>query len=243
MAVVLLLCQCRHGTGAVGGRDRKDQKDQRDGRDLRGGEEARAWERVTGRMARAVPRDWDGRAIQWKFSVRESAGVNARSWADGRVEVTAGMLPFVANDAELAAVLAHEMAHVYCRHGWRRAVESWAVLAGSVAVGMIWSSRRDDPGTATAIGSGLFLTISSTALTARQRAQELEADAVSLDLLRRADYPAAAALEFWTRYSVARSDEKLGKGGWWMPHPPDALRLRRLRGLTATPDKAARPKT
>ncbi len=233
-AIGFLFCQCRHG-GAVVGKDLKDKKDQRDLTVLK--VPPGAWERVTGRMAAAVPADREGRAIRWRFSVREADGINARSRPDGRVDVTSATLPFVANDAELAAVLAHEMAHVYCRHGWQRAMESWAVLAGSAALGMIWSSREHDPGTATALAGGLFLTVSSTVLAARQRGQELEADAVSLDLLRRAGYPPSAAPEFWTRYTSTRSDQKLGKGGWWLPHPPDLTRLRRLRELTGDSGK------
>lgn len=245
-AVGFLFCQCRQVAGPEGGgggrgiiwgeRDKRDLKDIKDLAGKTEAEDRRAWERVTARMAAAVPADRDGRAIQWRFSVRDAEGINARSRPDGRVDVTSATLPFVANDAELAAVLAHEMAHVYCRHGWQRAMESWAVLVGSAALGMIWSSREHDPGTASAVAGGLFLTVSSTALAARQRDQELEADAVSLDLLRRAGYPPSAAPEFWTRYTSTRSEQKLGKGGWWLPHPPDIIRLRRLRELTAAPE-------
>ena len=187
------------------------------------------WIRVTGLLGAAVPADDGGKAIPWKFSVRGAAGINARSWPDGRVEVTSGTLAFVKNEAELAAVTAHEMAHVFCRHGRQRAMESWAVLMGGVALGSLIASQDGDSGTALGVATGAVLTVSPTALAARQRAQEYEADRVSLDLLRRAGYPAQAAVDFWERYAAHRAGLGLGQGGCWKAHPPDAERVHRLR--------------
>ena len=74
------------------------------------------WDRVTKNLIVAVPVDDQGQAVAWRFSIRDATGMNALSWPDGRLEVNAGILPFVKSDAELAAVLTHEMAHVFHRH-------------------------------------------------------------------------------------------------------------------------------
>jgi predicted Zn-dependent protease len=176
-----------------------------------------------------VPADQEGQAIRWKFSVRENPGTNAVSWPDGRVQVTSGALVFVKDEAELAAIAAHEMAHVFLAHGRHRAMESVAVVLGGVALGAVLAGRDGDTGTALGAASGEILTVSMTALTARQRAQEFEADRVSLDLLRRAGYPPAAAVRFWQRYAAARAGYGLGGGHWWTSHPPDAVRVQRLQ--------------
>ena len=170
--------------------------------------------------------------MAWKFSVRPAAGINARSWPDGRIEVTSGTLGFVKTEAGLAAVTAHEMAHVFCRHGRQRAMESWAVILGGAALGAIIAAQDGQTGAALGIASGAVLTISLTILTARQREQEYEADRVSLDLLRRAGYAPKAAVDFWERYAAHRAGHGLGQGGWWKEHPPDAERVRRLQQMT-----------
>lgn len=195
--------------------------------------DAARWHRVTANLAAAVPADNRGNAVIWKFSVRNSPNINARSWPDGRVEVTSGTLTFVPDEAGLAAVAAHEMAHVFCRHGRRRAMESWAVLLGGAVLGAVIAAQNGDTGTALGTASGAALTISLTALTARQREQEYEADRVSVELLRRAGYPPQAAADFWQRYAAHRAGHGLGHGRWWKSHPPDAERVRRLRAAAA----------
>ena len=192
-----------------------------------------AWHRVTSRLAKAVPQDQEGHPVQWQFSIREGSGTNARSWPDGRIEVTAGTLGFVQGEAELAAVIAHEMAHVFCRHGWQRSMESWAVLLAGGALGAVLAAQGNDASTALGSASGAVLTVSLTALTARQRDQEDEADRVSLDLMRRAGYSPEAAVRFWQRYTTARARLGLGKAHWWKSHPPDALRVQRLQDAAA----------
>lgn len=193
-----------------------------------------SWNRVTTRLAAAVPADHDGRPIQWRFSVRPTSGSNACSWPDGRVEITSGTLSFVRNEAELAAVAAHEMAHVFRRHGRQRALETGAVLLGGAALGAVLATQDGDTVTAAGVASGAVLTFSLTALAARQREQEFEADRLSLDLMRRAGYAPGSAVSFWERYAAARARHGLGQGGWWKAHPPDAARVHLLRQLAVS---------
>lgn len=193
-----------------------------------------SWLRVSTRLAAAVPADRDGRPLRWTFSVRQAAGINARSWPNGRIEITSGTLGFVKNDAELAAVAAHEMAHVFCRHGRQRALETWTVLLGGAALAALLTRQDIDSAPALGTASGAVLTLSLTTLTARQRQQEYEADQVSLDLLRRAGYPPQAAVRFWERYAALRAKSGLGASKWWKAHPPDTDRVQRLRRAAAT---------
>ncbi len=189
------------------------------------------WDRVTKNLGAAVPADDQGHAIPWRFSIRKAAGMNAVSWPDGRLDINAGILPFVKSDAELAAVLTHEMAHVFHRHHRIQIAESWATLLAGTALGVVMSQQGNDTLTSAAGASGAILTVNVTALAARRRAREFEADATSLDLLRRAGYPPQAAVEFWERYALARTISGQRKGSWWQAHPPDAERVRRLQHL------------
>lgn len=94
--------------------------------------------------------------------------------ADGRyVQVSSGVLAFVASDAELAAVVAHELAHNILRH----------------------RARLDAAG----VGRGLFAGVGRNARLIR--ATELEADRLSIQLLHRAGYDPAAAIAYVARAS------------------------------------------
>jgi Zn-dependent protease with chaperone function len=109
------------------------------------------------------------------FQVKASAGLDAA--ADGRyVQVTAPLVDFAREDEELAAVLAHELAHNILRHRER-------LEAAGVARGLLQEFGR------------------SARLT---RATETEADRLSVWLLAGADYDPVAAVRFWTRWDKER---------------------------------------
>ena len=217
-----LLCQCATPPPATPGPPAA----------VRAADPAR-WDLVTKNLASAVPVDDQGQAVAWRFSIRAAAGMNALSWPDGRVEVNAGILPFVRSDAELAAVLTHEMAHGFHRHHRVQIAEAWTALLAGAAVGVALGQQENDLLTAAAGASGTVLTVNVTALAARRRAREFQADATSLDLLRRAGYPPQAAVEFWNRYALARAAAGYRNGSWWQAHPPDAERVHRLQQRAA----------
>lgn len=200
------------------------------------------WDRVTPRLAAAVPRDKNDHPILWKFSLVPAHGRNAQSWPNGRVEVTEGMLTFVRTDGELAAVLAHEMSHVVLRHGTARSLASWAVVLGGAGLAVLAHQHGGASGwEAAGLGTGAVFTVSLTALTALtayHRAQESAADAMSVSLLTRAGYPAHSAADFWELYTAGRKAEGRNGGGWWKSHPPDAERVRRLRELAEKQDSS-----
>jgi hypothetical protein len=109
-----------------------------------------------------------------RFQVKISTGMQGR--ADGDyVEVTTGLIAFAPDDAELAAGIAHEMAHNILRH----------------------RARLDEAG----ISRGILQNFGRNARLTRET--EVEADRLSVHLLDRAGYPAAAAVAFWERFRTA----------------------------------------
>lgn len=55
--------------------------------------------------------------LPWRFTVLDSPDVNAFALPDGHVYLTRGILAYLNSEAELAAVIAHEIGHVTARHG------------------------------------------------------------------------------------------------------------------------------
>jgi len=110
-------------------------------------------------------------ACATRYQVKPSTKLNAA--ADGRyVEVNAGFLATFANEDELAAIVAHELAHNILRH----------------------REKLDAQG----VSRGLFGRFGKNA--AKIRATEIEADRFSLILMRDAGYRMDAAAEFWQHF-------------------------------------------
>jgi predicted Zn-dependent protease len=121
--------------------------------------------------------------LDWRFFVLDTPKVNAFAVPGGRVYVTRGMLAMLASEAELAAVLAHEIAHGVARHGVQRqsraAVMGLGVLAGAILV----------PGVGAAVGTyALASSAGAVWLQDYSREQELEADRLAVRYLAASGY-------------------------------------------------------
>src|SRR5947199_6620262 len=97
--------------------------------------------RVASRLARATGKaaaDFD-----WQVSLVRSPQVNAFCLPGGKIVVYTGILPYTANEAALAAVMGHEMAHAVARHGSQRLLRS--SLAQTFLMGAHFSMGNMDP--------------------------------------------------------------------------------------------------
>ncbi|HLP08237.1 MAG TPA: M48 family metallopeptidase [Opitutaceae bacterium] len=79
-------------------------------------------------VGRALTRYAKRDSLDWRFGLLDSDAVNAFSAPNGRVFITKGLYKLLANDDELAGVLAHEIAHVDLRHAAK-------IIAGKQATG------------------------------------------------------------------------------------------------------------
>src|SRR5918993_5070565 len=71
--------------------------------------------------------------LPWQFTVVDQAAVNAFAVPGGFIYITRGILPFLADEAELAGVLGHEIGHVTARHSaqqYTRALGGQLLLTG-----------------------------------------------------------------------------------------------------------------
>ena len=85
------------------------------------GSELEMVKRVAGRLATATGKS--GQDFDWKVSLIRDGKVNAFCLPGGKIVVYSGIIPVAQNEAALAAVLGHEMAHATSRHGAQRVLQ------------------------------------------------------------------------------------------------------------------------
>jgi predicted Zn-dependent protease len=164
---------------------------------------------------------------QWEFKVLEDKQVNAFCLPGGKVVVYTGILPVTRDDAGLAAVLGHEVAHAIARHGGERVSQQLLVQTGLAATQVALSQR--DPGVVQAVTALLGAGASVGLLLPWGRNQESEADHLGLIYMAKAGYHPSAARDLWVRMG------ELSKGGAQQPeflstHPSAPTRVKQIEG-------------
>jgi predicted Zn-dependent protease len=183
--------------------------------------ETRVNEQVT-RVGRRIAEATGRTDYAWEFKVLEDKQVNAFCLPGGKVAVYTGLLPVTGDDAGLAAVLGHEVAHAVARHGGERVSQSLLVQTGLAATQVALS--RNDPRTVQAVSALLGAGATVGVLLPWSRAQESEADHLGLIYMAKAGYHPSAARDLWVRMA------QLAKGRQQPPellstHPAPASRI------------------
>lgn len=178
---------------------------------------------------------------QWEFVVFESKEANAFCLPGGKVGIYTGILPICKDDAGLAAVMGHEVAHAVARHGGER----MTTAAGINAVGQLGSAYLGTtkyanwgPLAVQAYGLGSQVGVALP----HSRAQEAEADEIGLIYMARAGYDPAAAVGFWERFAAYNAQAGGSSTAWFLrTHPTDADRIANLKALLPKVEKEYRP--
>jgi metalloendopeptidase OMA1, mitochondrial len=166
---------------------------------------------------------------QWEFVVFESQEPNAFCLPGGKIGVYTGILPITRDEAGMATVIGHEVAHAVARHGAERMSSQLALQAGGqilgVAAGGAQPITQQLLGVAYGVGSQLGVALPHS------RRQELEADRIGLLYMARAGYNPEAAIGFWERF--AEYSARAGRGTPWFlrTHPVDEDRILQIRQL------------
>jgi len=190
--------------------------------------------RVGTRIAEATGR----KDLQWEFKVIEDQQANAFALPGGKVAVYTGILPITRDDAGLAAVLGHEVAHAIARHGAERLSQDMLVQVGLAATMTALSNR--DPKTVQSVGALLGAGASVGLLLPWGRSQESEADHLGLIYMAKAGYDPHAARDLWVR--MAEASKGSGKPPEFLStHPSEATRIKQIDGWIPEAMKYYRP--
>jgi predicted Zn-dependent protease len=184
------------------------------------------------RVGRRIASVVDLPGAQWEFVLFESQEPNAFCLPGGKVGVYTGILALTKDDAGLAAVLGHEVAHAVLRHGNERVSRAlaWQLGGSLLSTGLQVSSA--DPRAALAIQQAYGLGSQVGSELPHSRTQESEADHVGLRYMARAGYNPEAALAFWQRFAAFDAAQQAsGKTpGFLRTHPTDETRIRQIQG-------------
>jgi len=184
-------------------------------------------QRVAKRIEAVAGRDKP--AFVWKVTLIRKNVANAYCLPGGKIVVYTGILPLTENDAGLATVLGHEVAHATAEHVAERIERQHltevaaAIIAGGVAFTPAQFVRLQ-----ALIGVGAALPFS--------RSQESEADHIGLIYMARAGYDPRQAVAFWKRMLQASKGKEPPE--FLSDHPSDAHRVERVQGWLPQAERA-----
>ena len=164
---------------------------------------------------------------QWEFVVFESPEANAFCLPGGKVGVYTGILPITKDEAGLATVIGHEVAHAVARHGAERMSEQLLINGGSdfISSGII----KADP-KVLAIATQVYGTGAQLGRTLpHSRSQESEADHIGLIYMAQAGYPPEASVAFWQRFAAFNKQSGSATPWFLRTHPLDDTRIAQLQ--------------
>jgi beta-barrel assembly-enhancing protease len=150
--------------------------------------------------------------LKWTFVVLDTDGVNAFAAPGGFVHVTRGALALIQNEAELADVLAHEIAHVTQKHTLKAIQKSKAIGLGAQA------SRKEAVTQAANQGYEILLENNF------DRGDEMEADKVGVTLANNVGYSPTGLSAFLTRLAD-RNKALKERSGIFASHPETKARI------------------
>jgi len=130
--------------------------------------------------------------LKYTFTVLDSPEVNAFALPGGYIYITRGIMAHLNSEAELAAVLGHEIGHVTARHAVRQYSAAMAANVG-FTIGSILV-----PELASRAGQSLLNTLGGALLSGYGRDHELEADRLGAEYIARSDYDPKAMIEVIT---------------------------------------------
>ena len=163
----------------------------------------------------------------YQFTLVESKDINAWCMPGGKVAIYSGILPVTQNDAGLATVMGHEIAHAIAQHANERYSQMTLAQAGGGILGAAVGGASQ--GTQQVIGQ-LYGIGGQLAMLKYSRNQESEADRLGLIFMAMAGYNPDSAVTFWERMAAAKSSSG-AQPEFLSSHPSDETRIAAIRKL------------
>ncbi|HUT52196.1 MAG TPA: M48 family metalloprotease [bacterium] len=198
----------------------------------RGNKSADAWTAYVNKIGRGLVPYGNRPDIKYRFAILNSDDINAYSCPGGYIFVTRGLLKSLNNEAQLAGVLAHEIAHASERH-IEKAIKNQKVMSAVLEGGVNFAQAQGklDGNQATLaknLGNAGFDILTKTGLS---QADEFEADKVGTETIYRMGYTAAGISSYMKRLRDAEGTKGSQMKYILATHPSPDARVTKLKQL------------
>jgi predicted Zn-dependent protease len=175
--------------------------------------------RILRRVGERIARVANKPDYRWEFRIiNDPDNINAFCVPGGKVAVYTGIFPIARDEAGLAVILGHEVAHALLRHAGERMSQAEVLGTGLALAG----ASGINPQILQALGLGASVGV----ILPFSRSQESEADHVGLILMAKAGYDPRVSLEVWERME---RKEKGAPPEFLSTHPGSETRIQQLR--------------
>ncbi|HEY8396992.1 MAG TPA: M48 family metallopeptidase [Flavihumibacter sp.] len=176
---------------------------------------------------------------KWEYNLVESNEVNAWCMPGGKIVVYTGLLPITQNEAALAVVMGHEIAHALAKHGNERMSQGMIQQLGGVALAVATANKPAQ--TQQIFMAAYGLGTNYGAILPFSRSNELEADKFGLIFSAMAGYNPQEAIPLWERMAAASGGNSVPE--FASTHPAEATRIEKLKQLMPEALKYYKPVT
>ncbi len=167
------------------------------------------------------------RGYQWEINLIEDDQLNAWAMPGGKMVVYTGLLKVTQSEAGLATVVAHEIAHVFAKHGAERMTQGLIVEMGGIALSKALANSPTQTKNLFMKSYGVGTQVG--VLLPYSRVHENEADHLGLIFMAMAGYNPNEAVNFWQRMSVAKQGSQTIE--ILSTHPADSTRIKNIQSL------------
>ena len=181
----------------------------------------------------------DVQNYKWQFNLVADKQANAWCMPGGLIVVYEGILPITQDEASLAIVLGHEIAHAVARHSAEQMSTQIKQQYGIQGVGALASVLGVGTNTIS-LGQAMASAGLNLANLKYSRSHESEADYMGLIFAAMAGYNPEAAVTFWQRMASASTSNT---SEFLSDHPSDATRIKNIQGWLPEAKKYYKPKT
>jgi len=164
---------------------------------------------------------------QWEINLIEDDQLNAWAMPGGKMVVYTGLLKVTQSEAGLATVIAHEIAHVFAKHGAERMTQGLLVDLGGMALSEALANKPAQTKNLFMQSYGVGTQVG--VLLRYSRVHENEADRLGLIFMAMAGYNPYEAINFWQRMAVAKQGPQPIE--ILSTHPADSTRIQNIQNL------------
>jgi predicted Zn-dependent protease len=164
-------------------------------------------------------------SYEWEFNLIEDKTMNAWCMPGGKVVFYTGILPVAANTDGIAAIMGHEVAHAFAKHGQERmsSAQIKEIGAVAVAVGSSGESTEEQMMFNMAFGLG-----SQLGMLKFSRQHETEADKLGMVFMIMAGYNPEEAVNVWKRM---KAEGETSTPEFMSTHPSNDTRIKELQAF------------